>query len=108
MFIHFEGKNGRKVRGEVIKDELSLKRLVKQMRTLEEFAYDTETTGLEMQAVGKQSLVGISISWGGTHNYYIPVGHVFDDDQLDIKVVIKNLKPIFEREDVRIIGWNLN
>ena len=81
------------------------------MRKLEEFAFDTETNTLRVLGYNKYfRLVGISISWGSYHNYYIPLGHIRDEDldrQLDLDVVVSYLKPIFEREDVRIIGHNL-
>lgn len=85
-----------------------LQLLSSRMRKLEEFAFDTETNTLKVRGANKNfKLVGISISWGTYDNYYIPVGHVFDEDQLDLDVVVSYLKPIFEREDVRIIGHNL-
>lgn len=96
---------------EIIRDEFSLMKMANKMKYLPEFAFDTETNTLEV--LGKNSkfkLVGISISWGEDNNYYIPTGHVRDEDidnQLTVDVVVKYLKPIFERPDVRIIGWNL-
>ena len=81
------------------------------MRYLEEFAFDTETNTLRVLGANENfRLVGISISWGAYHNYYIPLGHLRDEDlhrQLDLDVVVSYLKPIFERKDVRIIGHNL-
>ena len=81
------------------------------MNTLEEFAFDTETNTLKVLGPSKDfKLVGISISWGAYNNYYIPVGHIRFEDydrQLDLEDVVKYLKPVFEREDVRIIGHNL-
>ena len=77
----------------------------------QEFAFDTETNSLRALGDNKDfKLVGISISWGAYNNYYIPVGHVRDEDisdQLDLDVVVRYLKPVFERTDVRIIGHNL-
>ena len=96
----------------IIVDSLpKLKNMCREMRDLEEFAYDTETNSL--RALGPNSkfrIVGISISWGAYNNYYIPVGHIRDEDvfrQLPLSTVVEYLKPIFEREDVRIIGHNL-
>lgn len=88
-----------------------LKRLSKDMRSIPAFAFDTETNTLEVLGENKYfKCVGISISWGEENNYYIPVGHVREEDidnQLTIDVVVKYLKPVFERKDVRIYGWNL-
>lgn len=98
-------------KSEVIRDEFSLMKMASQMKFLPEFAFDTETNTLEVMSKNKNfKLVGISISWGENNNYYIPTGHVRDEDidnQLTEDVVVKYLKPIFERYDVRIIGWNL-
>lgn len=96
---------------EVIQDEESLSRLAKMMEVIPEFAFDTETNTLDVLGPNRHfKCVGISISWGERYNYYIPLGHVRDEDidcQLDLDVVVEYLKPVFEREDVRIIGQNL-
>lgn len=96
---------------DVISTEEELKWLVSKLRTKPAFAFDTETNTLEV--LGKNSkfkCVGISFSWGEENNYYIPTGHLRDEDidnQLTIDVVVKYLRPIFARTDVRIYGWNL-
>lgn len=95
-------------KGKVINTVSQLKNLVNKMSKLNEFAFDTETTTLKVNSYHPDfKLVGISISWGEYDNYYIPVGHYFDEEQLDLKTVVKFLKPVFEKEDVRIVGWNL-
>lgn len=97
--------------GEIITSLSALKRLVKKMRKLEEFAFDTETNTLQVIADNENFLiVGISISWGKWNNYYIPLGHRREEDfenQLEVDTVVSYLKPIFEREDIRIIGANI-
>lgn len=96
---------------EIITSLSELKWLAGEMKTIPAFAFDTETNTLEV--LGDNSnfkCVGISLSWGEDNNYYIPTGHVRDEDvdcQLTIDVVVKYLKPIFARTDVRIYGWNL-
>lgn len=96
---------------EVISALDELKWLVSEMKTLPAFAFDTETNTLEVLGANKNfKCVGISLSWGEENNYYIPTGHVREEDidnQLTIDVVVKYLKPIFQREDVRLYGWNL-
>ena len=96
---------------DVIFELASLKELVQDMMRIPAFAFDTETNTLNVLADSKDfKCVGISISWGEKNNYYIPVGHVRDEDidnQLTIDVVRKYLRPVFAREDVRIYGWNL-
>lgn len=96
---------------EVIYNLRDLMWLCDEMMTIPAFAFDTETNTLEV--LGKNSnfkCVGISISWGENNNYYIPTGHVREEDidwQLTIDVVVKYLKKVFARRDVRIYGWNL-
>lgn len=84
-----------------------LKRLAKKLSKTEEFAFDTETNTLRVQHEGEMKLVGLSISFGEHNSYYIPTGHVFDEGQLPVDVVVRYLKPIFERVKYRLIGHNL-
>lgn len=108
MFVKFTGKNNEQLTGEVIQTRSRLKKLVKKMQKIKEFAFDTETNTLRVQWKGEVKLVGISICWGKYNTYYIPVGHFFDsEDQLPAELVVDMLRPIFERKDVRIIGHNL-
>lgn len=98
----------RRKNSKVIRTVGQLKKLADKMNKIEEFAYDTETNTLRVYGDNPNfKLVGISISWGAYHNYYIPTGHVFDKKQLKVKKVVEYLKPIFEREDVTIIGHNI-
>ena len=98
-------------RYEIVDSIGKLKRLARKMMKLEEFAFDTETNTLKVLGLNEDfKLVGISISWGAYDNYYIPVGHIRLEDydrQLDLEDIVEYLKPVFEREDVRIIGHNL-
>ncbi len=88
-----------------------LKWLCNKMESIPAFAFDTETNTLE--ALGKNSnfkCVGISVSWGEEDSYYIPTGHVREEDidqQLTIDVVVKYLRPIFARTNLRLYGWNV-
>lgn len=95
----------------IIDTKAKLKKLAHKMSTLEEFAFDTETNTLRVYGPNKDfKCVGISISWGAYHNYYIPLGHIREEDfdrQLPLRLVVKWLKPVFEREEVRIIGHSL-
>ena len=88
-----------------------LKWLCKEMGSISAFAFDTETNTLEVLGVNSNfKCVGISISWGEDNNYYIPVGHVREEDitnQLTVDAVVLYLKKVFSRTDVRIYGWNL-
>lgn len=96
---------------EIIMTEDRLEWLSRVMMKIPEFAFDTETNTLDVLGPNRHfKCVGISISWGENYNFYIPVGHVREEDidkQIDLDVVVEYLKPVFEREDVRIIGHNL-
>lgn len=96
---------------EVITTVEELKWLYREMMSIPAFAFDTETNTLEVLGKNKNfKCVGISFSWGENNNYYIPTGHVREEDidnQLTIDVVVKYLKDVFARRDVRIYGWNL-
>jgi len=96
---------------EIITSLSELKWLTDEMMRIPAFAYDTETNTLEVLGQNKNfKCVGLSFSWGENNNYYIPTGHVRDEDidnQLTIDVVVKYLKRVFARPDVRIYGWNL-
>lgn len=96
---------------EIISSLAELKWLQGEMMTIPAFAFDTETNTLSVLGKNKNfKCVGISISWGEENNYYIPTGHVREEDidkQLTIDVVSKYLKKVFARTNVRIYGWNL-
>lgn len=103
----FKGVDNSNIVGHVVVTETQLKSLVNKLMNVSEFAYDTETDSLEVQSKGRMNLVGISICFGEEDTYYIPTGHYFDKNQLSQDLVVKYLKPCFEREDVRIIAHNL-
>ena len=96
---------------EIINTKGSLRMLRDWMLEIPAFAFDTETNTLEVLSDQPNfKCVGISISWGEMTNFYIPVGHVRDEDidhQLTIDIVVEYLRPVFAREDVLIFGWNL-
>ncbi len=96
----------------IIVDTVSkLKKLAEKLNHVQEFAFDTETNTLQVAGENREFIcVGISISWGRFNNYYISMGHRRVEDykrNLSIEVVQEYLQPIFNREDVRIIGHNL-
>lgn len=96
---------------QVITEEKQLAELVDRMMLIPEFSFDTETNTVAVNGPNKKfKLVGISISWGEFHNYYIPVGHIRDEDinnQIDLDIVVEYLRKPFGRRNVRIIGQNL-
>lgn len=107
MFVKFIGANDKELTGEVILSETRLKRLTKRLEAVEELAFDTETNTLRVRHEGEMGLAGISLCFGEEDAYYIPTGHFFDDNQLEVDLVVEYLRPIFERKDIRIIAHNL-
>ena len=96
---------------EAITTEEELSWLYEQLMSIPAFAYDTETNTLKVLSDNDEfKFVGISFSWGENNSYYIPVGHVREEDidnQLTLDVVVSYLIKVFARTNVRIYGWNL-
>ena len=84
--------------------EKELNDLVKELKTAEFLAFDTETDSLDFT---QANLVGLSLAANEEKSYYIPVGHDYDGapKQLDREVVLKKLKPIIE--STPLIGQHL-
>jgi len=64
------------------------------------FAIDTETTGLNPMS---NSCVGISIAIEPGTAYYIPFGHVTDEQQLSLQDIKTYLQPIFTNASIKKI-----
>lgn len=96
---------------EIVTSLQRLRMLASRLNKVDAFAFDTETNTLRVLGPCKEfKCVGISISWGEDHNYYIPIGHVRDEDldrQLTVDQVVKYLSKPFGRTDVVIVGHNL-
>lgn len=96
---------------QIITNSFELNLLVGKMMTIPAFAFDTETNTLNVLGDNKDfKCVGISISWGENDNYYIPLGHVRDEDldnQVELDEAVTALSKVFARTDVKIFGWNL-
>ena len=88
-----------------ISTEKSLKELIKKASKAKTIALDTETTGLDYMDT---ELVGISLSYQAGEAYYIPLKHDDDSvDQLDLDIVLKELRPLLEGSSNKIIGQNI-
>ena len=86
------------------KDEFN--ELLTRINNTDIFAYDTETNGKFSRF--QVSLVGISFGFDSLA-YYIPLGHLESDGQLDqlpIDYVLAQLKPVFEDPNRRYIAHN--
>ena len=89
-----------------VTDKTAFENLVERLANSEVFAFDTETTGLDMR---HESLVGISVSVQAWEAFYIPVAHNYPGvaSQLDQEWVIEKLKPVFENPEIGKIVQNL-
>lgn len=86
----------------LVVDLEALNELVNALEVVDEFAYDTETSGLDPL---QDSLVGISIAFNNQEAFYIPVGHVHagEGEQLDRDLVLKKLAPVFSNPYIKKI-----
>ena len=88
-----------------ISSQEMLKKVLKQAIKSKVVAIDTETTGLDYMDA---DLVGISLSFKPGEAYYIPLLHQDESvTQLDIDLVIEELKPLLEGTENKIIGQNI-
>lgn len=106
-YAFYQEKRTKKALPNIITTEKDLRTLSRLLLLRPAFAYDTEADGTRVNAPGVVNLVGISISWGYNHTYYIPCGHITGEKQVSIDKVIKYLKPAFEKKDTLIVGHNL-
>jgi len=93
-----------KVNYQIVKSKSELKKLVSELREVGEFALDTETTDLNPI---NAELVGISFSYKEKEAFYVSVGHTDRKSNLDLGLVIENLKGLLEDESIRKVGHNL-
>jgi DNA polymerase I len=89
-----------------VQDLTSLKDLVILLNKSKRFAIDTETTS---QNPMKAELVGLSFSVRPGEAFYIPCGHKSNDAplQLEKELIIKQLHPVLENQDIKKIGQNI-
>ena len=84
----------------------ALDEAIAQCRATGWFSVDTETTSLNTSVA---VLVGISLSWKPGLGVYIPIGHrvLGDPAQLDRKLVLDRLRPLFADASVKKVGQNI-
>ena len=88
-----------------ISSKENLKQVIKDASKSKVIALDTETTGLDYMDA---DLVGISLSFKAGEAFYIPLQHQDDSiKQLDLDVVLTELKPLLEDSTNKIIGQNI-
>ncbi len=74
--------------------------LAEQLATLDRFAFDTETTGLEERHAG---LVGMSFSWKAHEGWYVPV----PADAEEARAVVERFRPVLENKHITKVGQNI-
>ena len=77
-----------------------IRNLVNKLKSINEFCFDTETTGLN---VFQAELVGMSFAWEKAIAYYIPV----PANRQQAQDIVNMFKPVFENPDIRKIGQNI-
>jgi len=65
-------------------------------------AVDTETQGLRWE----HQIIGVSFSWSDEHNYYVPLRHLGDENQLDIEDCASVLNELLSYPDKNYVFHN--
>ncbi|NQW19866.1 MAG: DNA polymerase I [Chloroflexi bacterium] len=89
---------------EVVTSMTDLKVMIETLRAKGEFAFDTETTGLNSMT---SNLVGLSFSIKSQHAWYVAIGHN-EGDQVPFAEGLAALRPLFEDESIKKIAHNAN
>ena len=89
---------------QVVQDEGSIEKLVRELLQSESFTFDTETTNLDPL---RAELVGIALSNKAGKAWYVPVGHR-EGQQLPLKKVLEALRPLLENQRLRKVFHNAN
>jgi DNA polymerase-1 len=88
--------------GTIITDLASLEAAVARIRETGSVAFNVQTTGL---AAMRADLVGIGLAASPTDAYYVPVGHV-EEEQLAWDTVREALRPMLADRSVRKLAHN--
>ena len=89
---------------EIVTDMAGLNSMIDKLRANGEFAFDTETTGLDSMM---SDLVGLSFSIKSEHAWYVAVGHD-EGEQVPFEEGLAALRPLFEDESIGKIAHNAN
>ncbi|MDA1278581.1 MAG: DNA polymerase I [Chloroflexi bacterium] len=89
---------------EIVTDMPSLNNMIAQIRARGEFAFDTETTGLNSMI---DDLVGLSFAIKAKHAWYVAIGHT-EGDQVPYAEGLAALRPLFEDGSIKKIAHNAN
>lgn len=97
----FEGVGGGKYY--LVNTLSDFKELIRNAINQRYIAFDTETNGLNWVF---SSACGISIGWGVSDNYYIPIDHKTGEKNLDINLIRDDLISLFSDTNKIFIGHN--
>ena len=89
---------------EIVRDETQLQRMISEITNAGSFAFDTETTSTHPMSA---DLVGVSFSISQGQGWYIPVGHI-NEDQLTLEKVLTAIRPLLESNDLSKSAHNAN
>ncbi|MCK4650647.1 DNA polymerase I [Candidatus Babeliales bacterium] len=96
-------KQKRKWKCYVVTSQKDLDELFKKLKNVKEFAFDTETSSLD---VIDNDLVGFSFAFNKKESYYVPLVYIDHEEVLEKKYVLEKLKPIFENSKIKKILHN--
>ena len=77
-----------------------IEELLSHLGKVEQFCFDTETTGLDVMVA---ELVGLSISFKKHQAWYVP----FSENRNECQMLINRFKPFFENDKIEKIGQNI-
>ncbi len=101
LFSSFKTSKDRGYTFICITKKTDLDDLIEKIKHKKLFAYDTETDSVNALQC---TMVGISICLEEKTSYYIPCGHVTDEEQLTIDVVVAAFKHVFEDKNIHKIA----
>ena len=81
-----------------------MQKMVSDITNAGSFAFDTETTSTNPMSA---DLVGLSFSISQGQGWYIPVGHI-NEDQLALEEVLTAVRPLLESDDLAKSAHNAN
>lgn len=80
-------------------------RWIEELKKQNCFAFDTETTSLDPYIA---QIVGVSFCWSEDEAFYLPVAHKESSQlQIELKELLKVLKPLLEDPSIKKVGQNL-
>ncbi|HJN37714.1 MAG TPA: DNA polymerase I [Gammaproteobacteria bacterium] len=88
---------------EIIDEPKKWGSLLSRLKKVQQFAFDTETTGLDIHTL---TCVGMSFALEKSKGYYLPLAHK-EGTQLSFDLIREGLQELFKSQDLSVIGHNL-